>query len=62
MDWFGAAIEEEGVTFVGGVGGGARGGGMGAKGALGEGHREGGVGGEVESWVAFAPVSCLRID
>ncbi len=48
------AIEGEGVV---GYGRGARGGGMGAEVVLGEGDGEGGVGWEVEFWVAFAPVS-----
>ncbi|KAH6603799.1 hypothetical protein Trco_007245 [Trichoderma cornu-damae] len=49
----GLAVEEEAV--VAGVGGGARGGRQGAEMALGERHREGAVGGEVELCVTFAP-------
>ena len=57
LDGFREAVEEEGVAWSGGVGGGAGGGGVGAEGALGEGDGEGGVGGEVEGRVSFAPVS-----
>lgn len=53
-DILGGAIEEEGVFL--GVGGGARGGGVGAEVVLGEGDGEGGIGGEVELGVAFSPV------
>ena len=42
---------------VGGEGGAAACGGVGAKVGLGEGHREGAVGREVEFGVAFAPIS-----
>ena len=52
----GLAVEEEAVAGGGIVGGGAGGGGEGAEVGLCEGYREGAVGGEVELWVAFAPV------
>lgn len=50
-------VQEQGVAFCRGVGGGAGGGGVGAEVGLGEGDGEGGVGGEVEVGVAFAPIS-----
>ena len=44
-----------------GNGGGARGGGMSAQVVLGESDGKGGVGGEVQFGVAFAPVPCLYL-
>ena len=54
----GEGVEVQGVV---GVEGGAGGGGVSAEGGLGEGYAEGGVGGEVEGWVAFAPVSVVGV-
>lgn len=51
----GLAVYMKGVIW--GVGGGAGGCGVGAEVALGEGDGEGRIGGEVEGWITFAPVS-----
>ena len=57
-DVLGLVVEGEGVGLEGGRAGG---GGVGAEVVLGEGDGEGGVGGEVEDGVAFAPVSGPKV-